>query len=259
MSSNSNNFRQLNVTEKSSNLIQIAPANPCDMSHPTYHPKKKRCQCTEHLSRAEKIAWCSHVGGINFADPVNTRKAHEELINQVRHEAICISSKYKVHREPLQFEWDRFIHTLENEFPDILNEMLNCNSQQQPLNANENRSMPHKNIRLYNNFRRGPNTRTRILTTPSPTMTQSNMANMFHHFLHSMPETANMSDWNGHFTNHTYHTTQTRRTPTSHCTIQNNKHIKWTTRLLPWRITDIKYLALWHFSMWVLQSCLTQI
>ena len=40
MSSNSNNFRQLNVTEEFSNLIQIAPANTSDMSHQTYHTQK---------------------------------------------------------------------------------------------------------------------------------------------------------------------------------------------------------------------------
>ena len=45
----------------------------------------------------------------------------------------------KVQIEPFYFEWDRFIPTLEKEFPDILNEMLSCNSQQQPLRSNENR------------------------------------------------------------------------------------------------------------------------
>ena len=37
MSSNLNTFMQLNVIENSSNLIQIAPENTSDMSHPTYH------------------------------------------------------------------------------------------------------------------------------------------------------------------------------------------------------------------------------
>ena len=37
MSSNLNNVRQFHVTENCSNLTQIAPANPGDMSHPAYH------------------------------------------------------------------------------------------------------------------------------------------------------------------------------------------------------------------------------
>ena len=42
MARNSNNFSQLNITEHSSNFIQIAPANPGDTSHPTYNAKNKR-------------------------------------------------------------------------------------------------------------------------------------------------------------------------------------------------------------------------
>ena len=37
------------------------------------------------------------------------------------------------------------VYTQEKEFPDILNEMLNCNSQWQPLNRNKNRSIPYRN------------------------------------------------------------------------------------------------------------------
>ena len=50
---------------------------------------------------------------------------------------LCISNKYTVQIESLHFEWDKFIPTLEKEFPNILNEIISCNSQQQPLNPNE--------------------------------------------------------------------------------------------------------------------------
>ena len=100
-------------------------------------------------------------------------------MNQARKEAIHISNKYKVQIEPLHFEWDRFIPILEKEFPDILNEMLSCNSQQQQLNSNENRSMTNRNREQYNNFRRGTNNMTKPLTKPSVKMTHPNMENSF--------------------------------------------------------------------------------
>ena len=56
------------------------------------------------------------MGGINFADPAYIRKAHEELMTQVRTEAIPISYKYKIKIEPIQFEWDRFLPTLKKGF-----------------------------------------------------------------------------------------------------------------------------------------------
>ena len=74
----------------------------------------------------------------------------------------------------------------------------------------KNRSIHHRNREPYNNFRRGINNRIQTLTTPSPTMTHLNMANRFHHFSHSTPETPNTHHRNGHFTNHTYQVTQTR-------------------------------------------------
>ena len=36
-----NNVRKLNVTENSSNFIQIAPENPGNMSHPTGNTQKE--------------------------------------------------------------------------------------------------------------------------------------------------------------------------------------------------------------------------
>ena len=95
--------------------MQIAPANPSDMTHPTYGVQKRDAD-TESLSRVE-IALSNHVGGITFVNPVNTRKAHVELMNQVRNKAMDNSNKYEVQIEPLYFEWNRFIPMLVKGIP----------------------------------------------------------------------------------------------------------------------------------------------
>ena len=87
------------------------------------------------------MALRSCISDINFADQVNIRKAHEKLMGQVRNEAVHINNKYNVQIYHLHFEWDKFIPTLEKEFPDILNEMLSPDNQQQPFNSTENRSI----------------------------------------------------------------------------------------------------------------------
>ena len=74
------------------------------MSHSTYHARKSDADA-EYLGRV-KIALSTVIGGISFADPVNTRKAHEELMNQVRNKAIHVSHKYKVKIEPFYIEWN---------------------------------------------------------------------------------------------------------------------------------------------------------
>ena len=96
------------------------------------------------------MALSSHVGSINFADPANIRKAYEEIMTWVRSETIHISNKYKIQIEPIQFELDKLLPTLEKDFPEILNEVLSHNNQQQQLtHSNENRSMPNKNRNQY--------------------------------------------------------------------------------------------------------------
>ena len=107
---NSNNFRQLNVTENSSNLIQITSAHIGALSYPKYHASKRDAD-TNYLTRVQ-IALRNYISDINFANPVNIRKVYEELMNQVRNEAICISNKYTIQIEPLNFERDKFIFTL---------------------------------------------------------------------------------------------------------------------------------------------------
>ena len=59
-----------------------------------------------------KMMLSSCVGSINFADPVNIRKAQKELMNQVRTKVIHISNKYKIQIECIEFGWDRFLPIL---------------------------------------------------------------------------------------------------------------------------------------------------
>ena len=93
MSSNLNNFRQLNINEMCSNITQIAPTSTGDTLHYMYHAQKRNADA-EYLGRV-KIVLSSCMGGIHFADPASIRKAHKELMTQVRTEAIHISNKYK--------------------------------------------------------------------------------------------------------------------------------------------------------------------
>ena len=98
--------------------------------------------------------------------------------------------------------------------------------QQQPLNSNENRYIQHKERVQYNNFRRGSNNRTRTLTTPSPTMTHTNIVNRFHHFSHRMPEEFNTCNGNSHFQNQTYHATQSRDHTTNNAPFRSMNNLQ---------------------------------
>ena len=91
----------------------------------------------EYFGRV-KMAPRTCMGDINFADPANIRKAHKELMTQVRTKAIYISNKYKIQVEHIQFEWDRFLPTLEKDSLEILNKVLSHNSQQQQQQPNPN-------------------------------------------------------------------------------------------------------------------------
>ena len=59
MSSSKNNFRWLNASENSSNLIKIAPASPGDISDPPYHVQERDGD-TEYKGRV-KIMLSTHV------------------------------------------------------------------------------------------------------------------------------------------------------------------------------------------------------
>ena len=123
--------------------------------------------------------------------------------------------------EPIQLEWDMFHPTLEKDFPEILNQVLCCNSQQQPPHSNKNISTPMEN-REQSSGRIDDTTR--ILTTLIHSTTHPNMATRCQYMSHSTPETANTYSRSCHFTNckiqvtqdrrHTYHTTPFRPSDT---------------------------------------------
>ena len=104
----------------------------------------------------------SCVGSINFTDPANIRQTHKALLSHVRKEAIIISKKYIIPIEPIQFECDKFLPTLEKYSLDILSKVL---TQQYQSNSNINSSMPNENRNQYNTV---VGNRTRTLTSLSP-------------------------------------------------------------------------------------------
>ena len=86
--------------------------------------------------------------------------------------------------ESIQFEWDKFLPTLEKDFPDILKVVLSHDNHQQLPNSNENICTPNESKNQYN---AGIDNRTRTLTMLSPSM-HHNVENRFQHMLHSMPK-----------------------------------------------------------------------
>ena len=112
MSSNSINFGPLNINERCSNLIQVASANTGHSSHNAYFAPKQDAY-VEYLGRVTTVL-SSHIGSINSVDAANIRKAPEDLMNQIRTDAIHISNKYEIQIEPIPCEWDRFLPSLKS-------------------------------------------------------------------------------------------------------------------------------------------------
>ena len=102
MLSNLKNLRYLNVNERCSNLTQVAPANTGDTSHHMDCAQKQDADA-ECLRRV-KMMLSSCMGSINFADPANIRKVHEDLMIQVRTKTIHTGIKYKIQIKSIQFE-----------------------------------------------------------------------------------------------------------------------------------------------------------
>ena len=77
-----------------SNFIQVAPVNTGDLSHHMYCTHKWDADA-EYLGSV-KMVLSSHVVSINIVDQASIRKAHEELMTQVKTGAIHIGNKYKI-------------------------------------------------------------------------------------------------------------------------------------------------------------------
>ena len=122
--------------------------------------------------------------------------------------------------ESIQFEWDKFLPTLEKYFQEMLNKVLGCNNTQQQIpNSNKNRSTPNKNRNQYNTE---INNRTELLTTPIHLATYIYRAHGFQHMSHSRSEN-NMYGGNIHLTHHMYQGNQ-NRTNTYHTAPFRSSH-----------------------------------
>ena len=106
-----------------SNML-LPSSNPSDALHPTNYDRKRDTQ--EEYTRLIKTALWNTIQNVNFWHPAQTRKAHEALMCETNREAKYSSTQWI---DPLYFGWDKSILTLENHFPDILDERLNCDNQ----------------------------------------------------------------------------------------------------------------------------------
>ena len=69
-------------------------------------------------------------------------------MHDVNREVRYISSKYIVQIDPLYVEWNKLIPTLENHFPDSLEELLNHDHQWHTLVHNHGHSIPASSRKL---------------------------------------------------------------------------------------------------------------
>ena len=132
MSSYSINFGPYNTNEDCSNFVQIVPAHTSHSSHFTYHTQRQDVD-VEYLGRVRMALHSQSVASTLWIQPALDN--YTKLMNEVRNKATDISNRYKIQIETIQFKWDKFLPTLEKDFPDILNEVLCCkNNQTMPPN-----------------------------------------------------------------------------------------------------------------------------
>ena len=95
-----------------------------------------------------KMALRNCIKDIHFADTLKTRRVHGDLMNDISRKVQYIGSKYNVPVEPLYFEWDKLTSTLERQFSDVLNEMLNDGYQGLQSDQYERRSITPRSREL---------------------------------------------------------------------------------------------------------------
>ena len=76
-----------------------------------------------------------------------------------------------MHMEPMYFEWDKFIPTLEKHFPDII-EILNCDHQRHDSGQDEGQLIPAGSIELIANLRHGQVDREQLQRQSNPRFSQ---------------------------------------------------------------------------------------
>ena len=107
---------------------------------PTIHCKKKKCQ----------------------------GRVSEALMHGVNREVMYIGTKYSIQIDPIYFDWDTFIPTLESHFPDIAEELMNHGHLRYALVHNEGKSIPASSSELNTNFRCGVTDGGQTPRAPSP-------------------------------------------------------------------------------------------
>ena len=126
--SSETNYDYIEIPSSKSHPYRSLPSlDPHDPQHAIYITRKRDAKA-ENLTQI-KAPICQAVHHINFKDPIQIRRTHEALIHKVNRDAICIGTKYSVKIEPMHFEWEEFIPTLEKHFPDILQKILACDHQ----------------------------------------------------------------------------------------------------------------------------------
>ena len=77
----------------------------------------------------------------------------EVLMHVINKEVTYIGSIYSVQIDPLYFEWNKLIPTLEEHFSDILGEIMNCDNQSYALLQGKGQSIPTYNEEFNTTFR----------------------------------------------------------------------------------------------------------
>ena len=114
-----------------------------DPLHQTYYASKRDAQA-EYLNPII-TALRNIIHNVNFVDPTQIRKAHEVLMSDDNKEVRYTGTKNSLQMDPLYFEWDKFVPTLEKHFPDILGDILNHDYQGYALVQGQGQSFPANN------------------------------------------------------------------------------------------------------------------
>ena len=78
--------------------MQILSLNPNDPLHPTYNARKRYVQA-EYLGPI-KTALIKTTQNVNFADQIQTGRAHDDLMNDLSREARYIGTQYSMQIDP---------------------------------------------------------------------------------------------------------------------------------------------------------------
>ena len=87
--------------------MQVSSSDPSGPLHLAYNTRKRDAQA-EYLGLIKRILR-NTIQNVNFADPIQCRRAHESLMHDVNRHTRYIDTKYSMQIDPLYFERDEFI------------------------------------------------------------------------------------------------------------------------------------------------------